>query len=96
MREPIPLRSWLRFAGFALVMTGLGLVIACGFQPPGLSRRYLAAFGLLAIALGGAGLIALEGRFARDSVKSWTGPAAVAFVVGGPLLVGFFVWLLKP
>jgi hypothetical protein len=86
-----PLRAYALFLAFAAVGIGIGLIIACSFQADA-SRSLMAGGGLALIALGGAGLFLLKGRQARSSIKSWTGPAAVGFVVGIPILVGIGVY----
>ena len=85
------LRAYAQFLAFAALGIGIGLVIACSFQADE-SRRYFAGAGLALLAGGGAALFLLKGREARQSVKSWTGPAAVGFVVGIPILVGLAVY----
>jgi hypothetical protein len=84
-------RAYALFATFAAMGLGLGLIIACSFQADA-SRSLMAGGGLALLALGGAGLFLLKGRQARASVQSWTGPAAVGFVVGIPILIGVGVY----
>ena len=85
------LRAYAQFLAFAALGIGIGLVIACSFQADA-SRRYFAGAGLALLAVGGTALILLKGREARQSVKSWTGPAAVGFVIGIPILLGVAVY----
>jgi hypothetical protein len=84
-------KSYALVLAFGALGIGLGLIIACSFQADE-SRRYFAGGGLLLLALGGTGLFALKGRQARTSVQSWTGPAAVGFVIGIPVLIGIAVY----
>jgi predicted Co/Zn/Cd cation transporter (cation efflux family) len=88
---PTAVRAYALFIAFTALGVGFGLIIACSFLADE-SRRYLAGGGLALVALGGAGLFLLKGRQARTSVKSWTGPAAVAFVLGGPIIVGLCIF----
>jgi hypothetical protein len=85
------LRTYLSTLSFGALGIGLGLVIACSFRADE-TRRYFAAGGLALLALGGLGLFLLKGRQARSSVQSWTGPAAVGFVIGIPIVVGIAVY----
>ena len=91
MTTETKLRAYAQFLAYAALGIGLGLIIACSFQADA-SRSLMAGGGLALIALGGAGLFALKGRQMRSSVKSWTGPAAVGFVIGIPVLVGLGVY----
>jgi hypothetical protein len=93
MRAPIAFKSWLTFLGYAALAVGFGLILACSFQE-GVPRKQLAGAGLAAVAVGGAALLLLQGRQLRGSVKSWTGPAAVAFIIGGPILMVVLVMIL--
>jgi hypothetical protein len=94
MHQAPPLKAWFMFLAYAALALGFGLILACSFQE-GLPRQQLAGSGLGAIALGGVGLLLLKGRALRSSVKSWTGPAAVAFIIGGPILMVIVVMLLS-
>jgi hypothetical protein len=86
-----PIRTYALFLAFAALGIGLGLIIACSFQADA-SRSLMAGGGLALLALGGTGLFLLKGRQARSSVQSWTGPAAVGFVIGVPVLIGLVVY----
>ena len=83
-------RALVFYVACALTAVGLGLVFACSFLPD--ERRILAGAGMAVFAIGGTLLLITRGRQARTSVKSWTGPAAVGFVIGVPLLIGLGVY----